>query len=441
MQTDEDAIRRWAQAHAATVPWSGLGPPISPATPGPVTEPARVVLSSFAEARVIQTGGWTNAVAWAYDPDGRLLLAAGGTDGAVQIWDYGTGDRLQRLPADVEPFYATVSTLAWGRRADGRPQLAVARTRGHTSVWVPDIGEVADVQPPFPYDGSSQSSGSAAWGPQPDGRLLLATAGGVSSSVRIWDPGPGQTVHTLTVSTKQVWAVAWASPPTGQPLLAAAGADGTVELWDPDTGQFLQTLAGHAGTVYAAAWSQQADGRPLLATAGEDGTVRVWAENGGQFTGSALEPHTQTMMNVAWVLIADGRLLLAASSQNALLLGRPLAGVLAHRAACAPNRRLQTPWLDRHPGGRTAAGGGIARRLGSDLGGGPRPARSQPGHPAAPPSRAVPRQAHPVRLVDPPEEVTPRFPAGGRYGEGTDRLAYVTTPDGQILLATTSSSQ
>jgi hypothetical protein len=46
-----------------------------------------VVLSSFTEIRVIPTDGWTNAIAWTHHPDGRLLLAAGGTSRVVFIWD------------------------------------------------------------------------------------------------------------------------------------------------------------------------------------------------------------------------------------------------------------------------------------------------------------------------------------------------------------------
>ena len=61
----------------------------------------------------------------------------------------------------------------------------------------------------------------------------------------------------------------------GRPVLATGGEDGTVWLWDAAASAPLGPPPGHRGRVLWGCWGQ-AEGRPVLATGGEDGTVRLW---------------------------------------------------------------------------------------------------------------------------------------------------------------------
>ncbi len=114
------------------------------------------------------------------------LLAAGGSDGSVTLWDLASGN-------PVRVFHAH-SGAVW----------AVA--------FSPDSHHLA-------------SAGS-------DG------------AIRLWDPATGQPTHTLHGHTRAVWAVAFS--PDGHHL-ASASDDGAIRLWDLTNGGCLAVLVARTG--------------------------------------------------------------------------------------------------------------------------------------------------------------------------------------------------
>jgi WD40 repeat protein len=130
-----------------------------------------------------------NSVAFGTGRSGRPLLASGGGDKTVRLWDPATG-------APV-----------------GKPLT------GHTGrvVWV-------------------------AFGTGPGGRPLLAS-GSWDKTARLWDPATGAPVgKPLTGHTDFVVSVAFGTGPGGRPLLASGSWDKTVRLWDPATGLCIAAL-------------------------------------------------------------------------------------------------------------------------------------------------------------------------------------------------------
>jgi WD40 repeat protein/serine/threonine protein kinase/tetratricopeptide (TPR) repeat protein len=154
-------------------------------------------------------------VAWS--PNSRLL-ATGGQDNTIKIWDLTTGNELSTLNGQSD----LVSSIDWS----------------------------------------------------PDSTSLAV--GGKDKVVRIWNVTDGRMTCSLVGHTKDTRAVSWS--PDGR-LLASGSDDGSIKIWDPTTGDELRTLTGHQGGVTFVAWNS--DG-VRLASCSDDKTVRVWDVDSGQ---------------------------------------------------------------------------------------------------------------------------------------------------------------
>jgi WD40 repeat protein len=413
-----------------------------------VTEPVPVALSSFAQKRTMGTARWINAVGWSHRPDGRLLLAIGGNSPysaapAIQVWDYGSGE-LVWSKTGADGLSGNVNDLAWGEQADGRPLLITTVSRGQTQFWDPDADALLHTLPweTTVSPSNSTPTASTAWARMPDGSsLIAASAGTTSNAAWIVDPATGQVLQTLTGHIGGVFCVAWGYEPDGRPLLATAGADKIVRIWDPATGENVQALTSHGTLISAIAWGRQANGEPVLATVGADATVLTWERPGGDlFTATAVPQGIPSPRSVAWVSTGDGRLLLATSGGTELglwdghslqflgswQLGSPTGGyhhlngtvtsdgrlLLAvgsqNDSACVWEAVLD-PLVQPPPprGGTTSLPDGTARHLGL-----------------------------PAQLVLPPQEVTLSFTGAADIGEATHSVACHVMGDGRILLAT-----
>jgi WD40 repeat protein len=76
-------------------------------------------------------------VAFGADPDGRLLLASGGYDKTVQVWDPFSGARAgEPLVGHMGPVYS----VAFGAGPDGRLLLASGSDDKTVRIWDPATG-------------------------------------------------------------------------------------------------------------------------------------------------------------------------------------------------------------------------------------------------------------------------------------------------------------
>jgi WD40 repeat protein len=245
----------------------------------------------------------------AFSPDGSIL-AAGGNDLSVQLWDVAAGKLLRQWswPKGKDP-HTCVERLAF--TPDGK-LLATASFRSHEVVlWDVQTGERRGRVPheevygaAFSLDGSTLFTGgwdrAVRWwrvsdlklidtvtlpkevikGPDglgdarlhdlarsPDGRLLATIDLGGAFSV--WDA----TTHKLLRSFPGLRGQCnIAFSPDGQ-WLTAGDYSGAVGLWDVQSGQQVLKLAGHPARVFSVAFGP--DGRTLL-TGSDDRTVLVW---------------------------------------------------------------------------------------------------------------------------------------------------------------------
>jgi eukaryotic-like serine/threonine-protein kinase len=161
----------------------------------------------------------------------------------------------------------------------------------------------------------------------------LAAAGG-DGTIKIWNSGTGQVIHTFPAHSVSVLSVAFHRD--GKHL-ASRGADLTVKVWDlTATGQAVWTERcddiRKFGSAYTVAFSP--DGRQLAAGIGTDGMVKVWDWKNRQLL-QALPGHSSHSIAVAFS--SDGRLA-TATFREGLKLWDPETGT-----------RLRTIHAHRHP--------------------------------------------------------------------------------------------
>lgn len=194
----------------------------------------------------------------AFSPD-ESLVASGGDDGTLRIWDAKSAKELRRCEGITD----RVRCLA------------------------------------FSPDGKRIASGH--YGP------------GSAFLVLLWEADTGKELRSFKGHTREVTAVKLL--PEGDRLLSAS-MDGTLRLWDAETGKELKKLA-HAGGVYDAAVSP--DGKRALSAGFGDKTVRLWDLTTGREI-HRFEGHTGAVLGVAFS--ADGKQALSGDASNTVRLWR-----------------------------------------------------------------------------------------------------------------------
>ena len=283
---------------------SAQGAPATPDTgPLPYSRPPLATQIPSVVRTLTGHKGWflPGVRAVAFSSDGRLL-ATGGDDKTVRLWDPATGEHLRALTGHTG--------MLWGVAFSPDGQLLASGDNDKTvRLWDPATGEHLRT-----LTGHTGTVYGVAF--SPDGRLL-ATSGG---DARLWDPATGLHLRTLTDHTGHTGV---AFSPDGR-LLATSDSDKTARLWDPATGEHLRTLTGHTSNVRGVAFSP--DGR-LLATAGYDKTVRLWVPATGEHL-HALTGHTGHVRGVAFS--PDGRLLASGDNHKTVRLWDPATGEHLH---------------------------------------------------------------------------------------------------------------
>jgi WD40 repeat protein/DNA-binding SARP family transcriptional activator len=254
-------------------------------------------------------GDWVHAVA--PSTDGRLV-ATGGRDGAVRVWNVRNGRRVWNVRAHPGAWALGVSLSPDGRR------LATTGDDGIVAVWelATRSKRVLVRFPRRPPDYATSVEFS------PDGRRIMVPAS-LAGTVRVVPVSGDGPVSVLAGHRGRVLAARFSPDGTK----AVTGGDDGARIWD--LASRASTSLEHPAPVAAVDYSR--DGR-RVATAGADGVVRVWDAGGPR---RPLRIDVDELPLTAVRFSDDGRRLVTAGEDGVVRVfgargGPPLAELRGH---------------------------------------------------------------------------------------------------------------
>lgn len=232
---------------------------------------------------------WVQALA--FSPDGKLLATGSGFH-TITLWNPATGAKVGQLKGHTGAIRALAFTPA------GNALLSAAQD-GSVRLWNTAAQQAATVLTGHP-------AGAACVAIAPDGKT--AVSGGYDHALRFWNLPDGKAGRVCDGGCN-VTAVAFT--PDGKTVLSA-GDDGRIRVWDAEQGTEQKSWPAHKGAVSALRLS--ADGK-LLVSGGPDQVFRIWDWPSGK---KLRETTAHPGDTEAVALSADGRLL-AGAGQNQLI--------------------------------------------------------------------------------------------------------------------------
>jgi hypothetical protein len=233
------------------------------------------------------------------------LVAVGGLDGAIRLWDLEVRNKLATLRSDMHKrtgHEGLVTTLAMS--ADSA-LLASGHLDGAIHLWRLDTGE--EVKAKLGHD---SSVGALVF--SPDGKTLAS--GGQDSALKLWELDAlrlGEARRRLHRQPSGVSALVYAREGA---VIVTGHTNRLLRVQDAVTGRLTSTLRGHAAGISCLTVSP--DGN-FIASGGQDGAVRIFDLQ--QRTQVAfLDGHKKAISSLDF--FPDGEQLAAVAMENSIIL-------------------------------------------------------------------------------------------------------------------------